>query len=203
MAADDVRRARILDTAERLFSQYGVRRTSMDLLATEAGVAKPTLYAYFGSKEELFRSVVQALINAIIDDAEAVAASSLPLDAKMRGILEAKFTRMYELVFSSAHAAELLESSDSQARDIAAEGDQHFRRILTDVLLAAQSARDLDLGRIGASTEELVDALMVAGHGASWNADSAADHRRNIAGQVRFLLAGVSRPLSPGSVAAS
>lgn len=165
MAADDVRRARILDTAEKLFSQYGVRRTSMDLLATEAGVAKPTLYAYFGSKEELFRSVVQALIDAIINDAESVAAEPLPVDAKVRGILEAKFTRMYELVFSSAHAAELLESSDAQARDIAAAGDRHFRSVLTGVLTDEQSAGHLDLERLGATTDDLTDALMVAGHG--------------------------------------
>lgn len=190
MAADDARRARILSAAERLFSQYGVRRTSMELLAAEAGVAKPTLYAYFRSKEELFRSVVQELIFAILDEAADIASARLPVEAKVQGILEAKFTRMHELVFSSPHAAELLASSDTQARDIAAEGDRRFRTILTDVLTAAQSDGRLVL--VGLTTDELADALMVGGHGASWNAVSVADHRRNIAVQVRLLLAGAT-----------
>ena len=35
------------EAAMRLFSQHGVRRTSMDLIAQRAQVAKPTLYVSF------------------------------------------------------------------------------------------------------------------------------------------------------------
>ena len=201
MAPDDARRARILLAAERLFSPYRIRRTSMELLAAEAGVAKPTLYAYFGSKEQLFRAVVQELILAVLDEAAAVASARLPVQATVQGILEAKFTRMHELVFSSPHAAELLASSDAQARDIAAEGDRQFRGILADVLRAAQT--DGQLALVGLTTDDLADALMVGGHGASWNAASVAEHRRNIAMQVRLLLAGVTPPVGPASASSA
>lgn len=44
---------RILDAAQRLVLQTGVRRLSLTEVAKLAGVARPTLYRYFASKDEL------------------------------------------------------------------------------------------------------------------------------------------------------
>ncbi|MBC3194877.1 TetR/AcrR family transcriptional regulator [Pseudonocardia sp. C8] len=44
---------RILDTAARLFYAHGVRAVGVDRVIAEAGVAKASLYAHFGSKNEL------------------------------------------------------------------------------------------------------------------------------------------------------
>lgn len=44
---------RILDAAQRLVLQTGARRLSLTEVAKLAGVARPTLYRYFVSKEEL------------------------------------------------------------------------------------------------------------------------------------------------------
>ena len=46
-------RARILDTALRLFRERGFEQTTMREVATEAGVATGAAYYYFRSKEEL------------------------------------------------------------------------------------------------------------------------------------------------------
>ena len=51
---DPGKEARILDSAERLFRRYGVKRTSIEDVAREAGIAKGTFYLYYSSKEELF-----------------------------------------------------------------------------------------------------------------------------------------------------
>jgi AcrR family transcriptional regulator len=44
----------MLDAAERTFSAVGVHAASMDRIAREAGISKPMLYNYFGSKEGLY-----------------------------------------------------------------------------------------------------------------------------------------------------
>ena len=44
---------RILDAAQRLVLQTGARRLSLTQVAKLAGVARPTLYRYFVSKDEL------------------------------------------------------------------------------------------------------------------------------------------------------
>jgi AcrR family transcriptional regulator len=47
---------RILDSASKLFYQQGIRATGVDRIAADSGMTKTTLYACFGSKEELVRA---------------------------------------------------------------------------------------------------------------------------------------------------
>ncbi|TMJ62331.1 MAG: TetR/AcrR family transcriptional regulator [Alphaproteobacteria bacterium] len=48
----------VLRAARRAFLAGGFGAVSMDAIAREAGVSKATVYAHFGSKEELFGAVV-------------------------------------------------------------------------------------------------------------------------------------------------
>ncbi len=52
------RRPELLDAALRLFLEHGYDGTSMQAVADEAGVTKPVVYAAFGSKDDLFRSLL-------------------------------------------------------------------------------------------------------------------------------------------------
>jgi len=49
----------ILAAAKRAFLAAGFEAVSMDAIAREAGVSKATVYAHFGSKEELFGAVIE------------------------------------------------------------------------------------------------------------------------------------------------
>ncbi|WP_329351912.1 TetR/AcrR family transcriptional regulator [Streptomyces sp. NBC_01261] len=49
----------ILDAAVEVFLARGFDQTSMDAVAAQAGVSKTTVYAHFGDKVELFRSVIE------------------------------------------------------------------------------------------------------------------------------------------------
>ena len=46
-------RARILETADRLFYGQGIRAVGVDTVAAETGISKRTLYNYFPSKDDL------------------------------------------------------------------------------------------------------------------------------------------------------
>jgi AcrR family transcriptional regulator len=48
---------RILDAAGRLVLSVGARKLSLSDVATLAGVSRPTIYRYFGSKEDLIDSL--------------------------------------------------------------------------------------------------------------------------------------------------
>ena len=59
MSSSDVTHARLLDTATELFYTEGIAATGVDKVVARAGVSKPTLYAHFGSKDELVAAVLE------------------------------------------------------------------------------------------------------------------------------------------------
>lgn len=54
------KREDILAAAQNVFLREGYAAAGMESIAREAGVSKQTVYNHFGSKEDLFRAIVQA-----------------------------------------------------------------------------------------------------------------------------------------------
>ncbi len=55
--AKDIRE-KILEAAKELFTENGIRHTTVETIAKRAGIGKGTIYNYFDSKEEIFSEVV-------------------------------------------------------------------------------------------------------------------------------------------------
>ncbi len=58
-------RDRIVEAARAAFRQNGIAATPLDEVAALAGVARPNLYRYFSSREELVRHVMIAEVRAV------------------------------------------------------------------------------------------------------------------------------------------
>ncbi len=88
----------ILQMARKLFARYGLKKTSMDDIAAEAKIGKATIYYYFKSKQEIFKTVVDhewtILINAI---REAISKEISP-QRKLRAFILIRISRMRELI---------------------------------------------------------------------------------------------------------
>ena len=75
MLTIDAKKARIMETACKLFMSYGFRRVSMDEIARTAGVGKGTVYQLFESKQDLMLQTIDYIgdqtgksLENIIDD---------------------------------------------------------------------------------------------------------------------------------------
>jgi len=51
--------AKILEAAESVFAEKGFKGASVGLIAERANIPKPNVYYYFGTKEELYRRVIE------------------------------------------------------------------------------------------------------------------------------------------------
>ena len=60
-------RQRILETADRLFYQEGIRAVGIDRIIAEAGVAKMSLYKYFPSKDDLILAVLKHREESVLE----------------------------------------------------------------------------------------------------------------------------------------
>lgn len=58
MKKEDTVKDEIILQAQKLFMQFGVKKTTMDEIAEACGKAKSTLYHYFKNKEEVFDAVL-------------------------------------------------------------------------------------------------------------------------------------------------
>jgi AcrR family transcriptional regulator len=75
----------MLEMAGRVFAARGFHEASMDDIAEAAGVSKPMLYSYFGSKEGLYFAYVNAAYRELISAIdEAVAAAGPNPEQQLR-----------------------------------------------------------------------------------------------------------------------
>jgi len=61
----------LLDGAARAFAEHGVRRSTMQSIASAAGVAKATLYNHFRTKDDVVRALLAVELDRLTDLAGA------------------------------------------------------------------------------------------------------------------------------------
>jgi AcrR family transcriptional regulator len=61
------RRAQLIDVGRKLFAQKGLDGTSVEEIASKAGVSKPVVYEHFGGKEGLYAVVVDREMQRLLD----------------------------------------------------------------------------------------------------------------------------------------
>jgi len=80
-----LREQSILAVAGQVFAQSGYEGASMDRIATVAGVSKPMLYAYFGSKEGLYVAYVERTGSELVQ--RLVAAEDIEPRHRLRAVI--------------------------------------------------------------------------------------------------------------------
>jgi AcrR family transcriptional regulator len=65
------RESMMLAAARRAFEERGYRDASMDEIAAQAGITKPMLYVYFGSKQGLYEACLEQVTAELVEVLEA------------------------------------------------------------------------------------------------------------------------------------
>jgi len=82
-----VREQQMLDAAVKVFSRRGFHAASMDEIADDASISKPMVYAYLGSKDELFVACLHRSGTQLMEAIAAVVGPALPSDEQLwRGL---------------------------------------------------------------------------------------------------------------------
>src|SRR5919206_4230601 len=87
-----IREQQMLAVAERAFAERGFHAASVDAIAEGAGISKPMVYAYFGSKEGLYRACMAAARERLFDALREGVDPAAPPDQQLWHGLLAFFT---------------------------------------------------------------------------------------------------------------
>lgn len=90
----------ILEAAERIFAEAGFKGASISMIAEEAGVPKSNITYYFGSKEALYRRVLDDIFTVWLEAAGALDDSESPLRA-LESYIHAKMDLARDRPFGS------------------------------------------------------------------------------------------------------
>jgi AcrR family transcriptional regulator len=161
-------RERILESAAKVFGQYGFKLASMELVAQESGLTRQALYHHFDSKEALFRAVVQAVHEGAC---EAERAAGLRQEKAGKGLadilvaqFEARFRYLFDRIKGSAQAEELLSEHKRQTRDLYQSFVEHKLSLIAGAIERACAAGKATL-RDGVIPVELARSIELAAHG--------------------------------------
>lgn len=187
-------REAVLAAAAELFSASGFRRASIEDLARTAGVSRPTVYAHFESKEDVFRELVRALHEEHLAGMEAAIDAGGALEDRLYRSLAARFGHFVELMSSSPHAQELLDENSKVCGDITRESRRRSLFLLRRLLEEAEAGGELDLARSGLSIPIAAAVIYDCADGAKEDDGSTTlpAYRRRLRQVVRALLGGLA-----------
>jgi AcrR family transcriptional regulator len=139
------RRPQVLDAALELFLERGYEGTSMEAIATAAGVTKPVVYACFPGKEQLFRALLAREEERILTEIQAAFEASDLSDPQ--GTLIEGFTGFLRAVAASPDVYRLIFLGEGGGNAAVARRIQRGRQAQVDAL--SLLARDWLVGRDG------------------------------------------------------
>jgi TetR/AcrR family transcriptional regulator len=80
----NLKKRTLIDAVFQVFSEHGLDGLTMDNVASEAGVSKGTLYAYFKNKEELVKCAIEASVTPLVDELTQVLESGSSPEIKIQ-----------------------------------------------------------------------------------------------------------------------
>lgn len=139
------KQTRIAAAAMALFLRDGLRATSMEAIAAEAGIAKATLYSVFKNKEEVFAAVADMFAAELVAAVHAALDQPGTVEERITQGLCAKQNMAFDTIYASPHAAELMGAKTSYANQCIKEADneivRHLERVLKTDSETAKGAR--------------------------------------------------------------
>jgi AcrR family transcriptional regulator len=104
---DETKRSAILTAAHQRLIQYGVKKTAMQEIAEDVGIAVGTLYLYFKNKNEILIAVADADTQQHLKDVEIILRSPMSASEKLKAYLVSRFRSVQVHRLSGSHAADL------------------------------------------------------------------------------------------------
>ena len=122
------RRDQLIGVALLCFAEKGFDGTSIEEIATRAGVSKPVIYEHFGGKEGLYAVVVDREVNTLLHSLR----DAVTADAGSRALIERGSLALLGFIENHPEGFQII------MRDSSEVGGSSFASILNDVIVRVE-----------------------------------------------------------------
>jgi TetR/AcrR family transcriptional regulator len=194
------REALILEAARKRFAYYGFSKVTMDEIASDVGLAKPSLYYYFPTKEKLFRAVIGHEQNSFSRDIELMLHKNQPAGEKLRTYIDMRIRLFRELVNLSAIGAQSWAEVSSMFGDLFKTLEEQELKILHTILQEGKNTGELALANPAQTAKLILHVLhglrlrtFYTGRGPHAEASVYTDLKRDSEHLIELMLNGMIR----------
>jgi len=131
---DHKKRDAIKTAAKKLFFQFGMSKTSMEDIARQSHMAKPSLYYYYPSKESIFNEIVIDEAHSFINHVEKKISADLPADQKIMFFFRTVYHDLKHYIRELKQLPDTLYESYPHGRPIIDKINELFREKLKPIL---------------------------------------------------------------------
>lgn len=128
------REENIIEAAIRLFMRYGVKRTSMNDIAAEAGIARQTLYNAFSNKD----AVLQATIRLMADRSTAGIEEGLKNTDDLGGQLDVVFKHIviepFDMLDASPNSEDIIAGFNASSQNELVTAAERNKEIISRIM---------------------------------------------------------------------
>lgn len=160
MVEIDKKRDAIIEGAIKRFIHYGINKTTMNEIADDLSVSKPSLYYYFPDKNSLVFGVIDKIFSDYFEIIERDKLTEMSIQERLTGFIEVKhrfFQKYYMLHLSGGSPDSSLNSDELR---------QHFMKMKlknenfhADIFKAAMDRGELALADPNKIAELYLDSL--------------------------------------------
>jgi AcrR family transcriptional regulator len=183
----------ILDVAGQVFARAGYNSAAMEEIAELAGVSKPMIYAYFGSKEGLYLAYIERAGGELLERLE----SATPRDRQPASVLRARIAEFLSFVEEHADGWKVLFGEVASTRPFAEQVADVRGRIALAIRQMIEAGVASCSGYQPSAADAIAHALVGAGESlANWWLDHPEVPRDQVAawyfGVVQAVASGAS-----------
>ena len=189
MTEQDRATREILGAALSVFGSEGFKKTTLSKVAGVAGVSRPTLYARYSDKTELFRAVIeQAYEEALATAAETVARGG-PFDEVLGQILLDYYGGLFDRFYGLSEINELALVKSEHASDLIDTARARWQSLLGRLLRERTKTEDISARKPGVPIAQLVDLLRLAPLSLKEPGTSRARYRKQLTNLAKVVAA--------------
>jgi AcrR family transcriptional regulator len=186
--SDDTRE-RILVAAIERFSKFGYRRTSINDVAEEAGLARATVYLYWRRKQDLFVAGLERFNAHSWNLAETASAKNGSAAERIHATVMAQYGATSDIVHGAASGHELFQANLQLGRVVVEKCLRHGEKLLTRLLEQGIRDREFKLHRSSARSAEIAHIIVsFAQNSLLDQRHTPLSYRKNLRKTLNFIL---------------